>query len=52
VLSYALAHAGESGPVFGALPWLAVGMTALTFIAFLIACWRNLTKESAVEDLL
>jgi amino acid transporter len=52
VLWYALAHAGESGAVFGALPWINLGLTAVTFAAFVIAYRRNPAKESAIEDLL
>jgi amino acid transporter len=52
VLWYGLTRAGESGAVFGVLPWIALGMTALCFIAFVVAYRRNPDKESAMEDLL
>jgi amino acid transporter len=52
VLWYGLAHADESGAVFGALPWVALAMTAVCFIVFVVAYRRNPTRESTMEDLL
>lgn len=52
VLWYALAHAGESGGVFGALPWIALGLTAVTFAAFVVVNRRDPSRQSAIEDLL
>lgn len=50
VLWYGLAN--PAGGVFTALPWMAVGLTALVFVLFLIAYKRNPLAESQMEDLL
>lgn len=50
VLYYGLAHA--TGGVFGALPWIALGLTFVVFLAFLVARRRNPTSDGAVADLL
>lgn len=50
LLFYALTSAGEG--VFGALPWIAVSLTAVAFVAFLIAHRRNPDAETALTDLL
>jgi amino acid transporter len=52
VLWYALRHAGANGAVFGALPWITVALTVVTFVAFVVVHRRNPSGQSAVEDLL
>ena len=50
VLWYGLAH--PAGGVFSALPWMAIGLTGLVFVLFVIAYKRNPSADSRMEDLL
>lgn len=50
VLYYALTSAGEG--VFGALPWIALVLTLVAFLAFVVAHKRKPAAEDALADLL
>ena len=50
LLIYALTSAGEG--VFGLLPWIAVILTALTCVGFVIASRRNPESSDALSELL
>ncbi len=50
LLVYALTSAGDG--VFGALPWVALGLTIVAFIAFVIAHRRNKDADDGLADLL
>lgn len=50
VLYYALTSAGEG--IFGALPWIAIALTAAAFVAFVIAHRRRPSAEDELADLL
>lgn len=50
LLVYALTSSG--GGAFGLLPWIAVGLTVLGFVALLIVDRRNASGSDALSDLL
>ncbi|MGO4588848.1 APC family permease [Paenarthrobacter sp. 2TAF44] len=50
LLYYALTSAGEG--IFGALPWIALALTAVAFLAFVVAHKRRPAAEDELSDLL